>query len=86
MKGALQVSSHTFSKAIDQLPKQQQKAICRGFDAKGFHLADLRHQRFQGRSECKLRMGDYRVLYQFDISNGRVDLLYVGHRREIYRR
>jgi mRNA-degrading endonuclease RelE of RelBE toxin-antitoxin system len=33
-----------------------------------------------------LRVGDYRVLYEFDAQAGRLYLHYVGHRREIYKR
>ena len=36
--------------------------------------------------EFKLRVGDYRVLCEFDVNQGRIYLHYVGHRREIYRR
>jgi len=39
----------------------------------------------QGRAEFKLRVGNYRVLYEFDVKQGRILLHYVGHRREIYR-
>ncbi len=31
-------------------------------------------------------VGDYRVLYEFDPTLGRIYLHYVGHRREIYKR
>ena len=52
----------------------------------GTRLAAYPHQRLAGRAECKLRVGDYRVLYEFDVSQGRVYLHYVGNRREIYKR
>lgn len=34
----------------------------------------------------RIRVGDYRVIYNFDISKGVLYLLAVGHRREVYRR
>jgi mRNA interferase RelE/StbE len=34
----------------------------------------------------KLRVGDYRVAYDFDVAQGVIQLLAVGHRREVYRR
>jgi mRNA interferase RelE/StbE len=52
----------------------------------GTRLEVFPHQRLAGRSDFKLRVGDYRVLYEPDISRGRVYLHYVGHRREIYKR
>jgi len=52
----------------------------------GTRLASYPHKRLQYRSEFKLRVGDYRVLYEFDAQKGQVYLHYVGHRRDIYRR
>jgi mRNA interferase RelE/StbE len=51
----------------------------------GFRLGEFARQRLQGRPEFKLRAGDYRVLYEFDLNSGRIYLHYVGHRREIYK-
>jgi len=32
----------------------------------------------------KLRVGDYRVIYEFDIENQLIFITKIGHRREIY--
>ena len=61
-----------------------QAAITAKIDDLGRQLGPLAHLRLSGRSEFKLRVGDYRVLYEFDVSAGRINLLYVGHRRDIY--
>lgn len=55
-------------------------------DEMGLRLRTFPHQRLQDRPEFKLRVGDYRVLYEFDAELGRIYLHYVGHRREIYKR
>ena len=52
----------------------------------GARLDYFPHQRLAGRPEFKLRVGDYRVLYEFDVNQGRIHLHYVGHRHEIYKR
>jgi mRNA-degrading endonuclease RelE of RelBE toxin-antitoxin system len=52
----------------------------------GTRLEAFPHQRLQGRPEFKLRVGDYRVLYEFDAKLGRLYLHYVGNQREIYKR
>jgi mRNA-degrading endonuclease RelE of RelBE toxin-antitoxin system len=83
---ALQVWSHTFSKAFDDLPAGIRETIQHKIDEMGMRLEDFPHKRLQGRSECTLRVGDYRVLYEFDLKLGRTFLHYVGHRREIYKR
>lgn len=52
----------------------------------GTRLESFPHLRLQGRPEFKLRVGDYRVLYEFNAKLGRIYLHYVGNRREIYKR
>jgi mRNA-degrading endonuclease RelE of RelBE toxin-antitoxin system len=83
---ALQIWSATFSRAFDELPASVREAVERKVDEMGAHLDAFPHQRLQGRSEFKLRVGDYRVLYEFDAKLGRIHLHYVGNRRDIYKR
>jgi mRNA interferase RelE/StbE len=82
---ALQIWSATFSKAFDSLPSSIQTAAHDKIDEMGLRLEAFPHQRLKGRLEFKLRVGDYRVLYEFDVKEGRIYLHYIGHRREIYK-
>ena len=86
MAAALQIWSVTFSRAFDSLPVSVGVAVQRKVDEMGARLDTFPHQRLQGRQEFKLRVGDYRVLYEFDAKLGRIYLHYVGNRREIYKR
>ncbi len=86
MAAALQIWSSTYSRAFDLLPIPVRDAVQRKVDEMGTRLEAFPHQRLQGRPECKLRVGDYRVLYEVDLKLGRIYLHYVGHRREIYKR
>jgi mRNA interferase RelE/StbE len=83
---ALQIWSATFSKAFDSLPASVRDAVERKVDEMGARLATFPHDRLRGRPEFKLRVGHYRVLYEFDAEQGRIYLHYVGHRRDIYKR
>jgi mRNA-degrading endonuclease RelE of RelBE toxin-antitoxin system len=83
---ALQIWSATFSKSFDNLPAAVRETVQRKIDEMGARLESFPHQRLQGRSEFKLRTGDYRVLYEFDVKLGRLYLHYVANRREIYKR
>jgi mRNA interferase RelE/StbE len=83
---ALQIWSATFSRAFDNLPPSVRAAVQRKVDEMGARLDSFPHQRLQGRPEFKLRVGEYRVLYELDPKLGRLYLHYVGHRREIYNR
>jgi mRNA-degrading endonuclease RelE of RelBE toxin-antitoxin system len=35
--------------------------------------------------KCRLRIGDYRLIYRFDLVQGEIYLVAIGHRREICR-
>jgi len=82
---ALQIWSPTFSKAFDSLPESVRQAVQSKIDEMGERLDTYPHKRLQGRPEFKLRAGDYRVLYEFDVKLGRIYLHYVGNRRDIYK-
>ena len=86
MAPALQIWSPTFSKAFDSLSESIRESIQRKVDEMGAKLDTFPHKRLVGRPEFKLRVGDYRVLYEFDLREVRLYLHYVGNRREIYKR
>ena len=74
MAAALQIWSPTFSRSFDNLPASVRAAVGRKVDEMGTPSETFRHQRLQGRPEFKLRVGDYRVLYEFDVKLGRIYL------------
>ena len=83
---ALQVWSNTFSKSFDSLPDKVQISVRDAIDEMGRRLESYSLSRLQGRKEFRLRVGDYRVIYEVDFPGQRILLLFVGHRRGIYRR
>ena len=44
------------------------------------------HQKLKGVDAYRLRVGKYRVVYDFDRSEGRIDVFTVGDRKDIYER
>jgi len=66
------VVSQTFRKHFEQEQLDRQ-------------LRAWRHERLQGRPEYKLRVGDWRVLYDFNLAQNQLLLLTVRHRRQVYR-
>jgi mRNA interferase RelE/StbE len=42
-------------------------------------------QKLKGRDAWRIRVGDYRVVYEIDDQARTVTILDVGHRREVYR-
>ena len=52
------------------------------------HADERIHQRLKGEQwgkAYKLRVGDYRVIYQLDRKRRTLTVLKIGHRREVYR-
>ncbi len=41
--------------------------------------------KLEGYNFYRVRVGDYRVIYSIDDKNSKVEILKIGHRREIYR-
>jgi len=66
----------------------------RGFEATAAHSSlrrlrkwggGLSRSRITGRAEFRLRIGDYRLIYDFDTKKNEIYLIAPGNRREVYR-
>lgn len=66
----LQIWSHPFCERFDKLPQNIQFTIQWKVDEMARRLSTFSHERLQGRPEFRLRAGDYRVLYAFDLNKG----------------
>jgi mRNA interferase RelE/StbE len=82
---ATQIAAREFDGDFFRLPEQLQVLVQRKIDSMGSRLATFPHYRMTGSDKCRMRVGDYRVIYRFDLARGEIYLLAIGHRREIYR-
>jgi len=83
---AQQIFAREFDSDYFLLSKNLQELIQRKIDQMGAHLATFPHTRLQGAAgNYRLRVGDYRVIYAFDLARNVVFLKLVGHRREVCR-
>ena len=82
---ATQRFSREFDVALAWLPSAVSSLILEKITAMGLRLDDFPHYRMTGRNEYRLRVGDYRIIYDFDGVENTIDLIALGHRREIYR-
>ena len=82
---ATQIFSREFDSALDRLPRQARDPVLRKITEMGSRLESFPHYRMTGRSEFRLRVGDYRIIYRFDVSRNEIELITLGNRREIYR-
>ena len=85
MIAALQVYSRDFDADFFKLQSDTQVRIQSAIDRLGRTLDTHPHHHMKGLVAYRLRVGDYRVIYKFDLSKGVLHLLAVGHRREVYR-
>ena len=85
MSAALQIYYTRFDAAFFKLPPPIRTRIESRIDEMGLRLMTFPHHRLTGSNRCRLRVGDYRIIYTFDTTANIIHLLGVGHRREIYR-
>lgn len=83
---ATQIYSPRFDQRFFALPKTAQERIQKRIDELGLNLRNFQHQRLQGIDAFKLRVGDFRVIYEFKIERNEPFLLTVGNRRDIYKK
>ena len=82
---ATQVFSREFDAGLSRLPEKAAVLILEKISGIGLQLGTFSHYRMSGRDEFRLRVGDYRVIYNFDLAKNEIYLLTLGHRREVYR-
>jgi mRNA interferase RelE/StbE len=83
---ATQIYSREFDSIFLRLPVQLQRRIEAKLSDLGRRLESFPHERLQGRSEFRIRIGDHRIIYEFDVGRNELYLVTMGHRRDVYRR
>ena len=86
MSKATQVYYATFDAVFFSLSPAIQGRIESAVDKLGVRLDDFPHHRLKSSNRFRLRVGDYRVIYTFNVEQNTVHLLALGHRREIYQK
>ena len=82
---ATEVYSREFDSVFLNLSARVRELIEAKINDVGSRLGAYSHHRLKGRSEYRLRAGDYRIIYEFDQQKNILFLVTLGHRREVYR-
>jgi mRNA interferase RelE/StbE len=82
---ASQIYYTAFDAAFFKLPESLRARIEAKIDDMGCRLPSFPHHRLTGSNRYRLRVGDYRIVYTFNVEQNEIYRLAVGHRREIYR-
>ena len=85
MSAATQIYYASFDAVFLKLPAALRARIQRTIDEVGSRLQAYPHHRLKGSNRYRVRIGDYRIIYTFDLEQNKIHLLAIGHRREIYR-
>jgi mRNA interferase RelE/StbE len=85
VSAATQVYYASFDDVFLKLSPILRARIERKIDEIGSRLQAYPHHRLKGSTRYRARIGDYRIIYTFDLEQNRIHLLAIGHRREIYR-
>jgi mRNA interferase RelE/StbE len=82
---ATQICAHRFDRLFFALPADLRERIAGRIDEFGRDLRGFPHCRMQGVEAFRLRVGDYRIIYEFDVETNELYLIAVGNRRDIYK-
>ncbi len=85
MSAATQVYYASFDAVFLKLPPALRGRVQTKIDEIGLRLASYPHHRLKGSNRFRARVGEYRIIYTFDLEQNKIHLLAIGHRREIYR-
>ena len=85
MSAATQVYYASFDAVFLGLPLALRGRVEARIDEIGLRLGSYPHHRLHGSNRFRVRVGDYRIIYTFDLKQNRIHLFAIGHRREIYR-
>ena len=86
MSAATQIYYDNFDAVFLKLAPSIRVRVEAEIDRIGLDLSAYPHYRLKGSARFRARVGDYRIIYTFDVEQNTIHLLAIGHRREIYRR
>jgi len=73
------------AKELENLPRKTPGRIIKRIRSLAENPRPQGSQRLSARGLYRIRQGDYRIVYTVDDKNRMVDIIKIGHRREIYR-
>lgn len=72
-------------KQLRKIVKQDQGRIISAIEALASNPRPVGTKKLTGRPAWRIRIGDYRVIYEIQDNKLIILVVYIGHRREVYR-
>ena len=73
------------TKELEEIPKKDLRKIVKRIQSLAQNPRPQRAQKLSGQQHFRVRRGDYRIIYSINDKDLVVDIVKIGHRREIYR-
>jgi len=73
------------AKELEALPKKDLQRIVKRIQTLAENPRPDGSQKLSGKEQYRVRQGDYRIVYSIEDKDSLVDIVKIGHRREIYR-
>ncbi|MGD1008271.1 MAG: type II toxin-antitoxin system RelE/ParE family toxin [Ignavibacteriaceae bacterium] len=82
------VSTPHFEKQLDKLPDAAAKRIFNKLNDLVIDAANVDVKKLKGQNEFRLRLGNYRVIFEYQSISGEVVILLknVEHRKDVYKK
>lgn len=79
--------NHSAEKELKSIGRQYISRILEAVEALAENPFPPQHRKLHGvESSYRIRVGDYRVIYQVEMENKRIVIYHVRHRKEAYRK
>jgi len=76
----------TAAKALKKISKSEQKRIIKAIDSLAENLPNLDTTKMKGNNPFhKIRVGDYRIVYEIQDDVLLILIVKIGHRKDVYR-
>jgi mRNA interferase RelE/StbE len=73
------------AKELQDIPKKYLRRLVKRIQLLAEDPRPAGSQKLSAREQYRLRQGDYRIVYSVDDKDWLVDIVKIGHRRDIYR-
>lgn len=71
---------------LNKLEQLTSKRIIRSVKGFSENPRAREFKRLKGETAFRLRVGDYRIIFDFDLKNNRINIITIGHRKNIYKK
>ena len=72
-------------KELKDIPKKELRKIIKHIQSLAQNPRPQGSQKLSGQGRFRIRQGDYRIVYSIEDKGSIIDIVKIGHRREIYR-